>query len=294
MKVLVFYSSSYSIAGGFATVGKSSVVARLLHDEPIDGIDLREPRSATAADVAQVHDPDYVARVVSGERGQFTEHGPEFVVSVMASTGGVVAAVEAALSTRGCAGSLSSGLHHARHDRDSGYCTFNGLVIGARRAIDLGARRVLILDFDAHRGGGTASLIERLRHDGIIGIEQVDVSVSTFDHYPSSAWAVCRIADGRNYLRTIDEALDSVLDPSSIDLVMYNAGMDAHESAGGASGITESVIRERERKVFTWARSHDLPMAWVLAGGYPSSTFTIDDVARLHRITAEEAARAYG
>jgi acetoin utilization deacetylase AcuC-like enzyme len=271
MKVLVFYSSSYSIAGGFATVGKSSVVARLLHDEPIDGIDLREPRSATAADVAQVHDPDYVARVVSGERGQFTEHGPEFVVSVMASTGGVVAAVEAALSTRGCAGSLSSGLHHARHDRDSGYCTFNG-----------------------HCGGGTASLIERLRHDGIIGIEQVDVSVSTFDHYPSSAWAVCRIADGRNYLRTIDEALDSVLDPSSIDLVMYNAGMDAHESAGGASGITESVIRERERKVFTWARSHDLPMAWVLAGGYPSSTFTIDDVARLHRITAEEAARAYG
>ena len=294
MTVPVFYSSSYSIAGGFATVGKSSVVARLLRDEPIDGIDLREPRPATAADVARVHDPDYVARVVSGESGQFTEHGSEFVVSVMASTGGVVAAVEAALSTRGCAGSLSSGLHHARHDRDSGYCTFNGLVIGARRAIDLGARRVLILDFDAHCGGGTASLIERLRHDGIIGIEQVDVSVSTFDHYPSSAWAVCWIADGRNYLGTIDEALDLVLDPFSIDLVIYNAGMDAHESAGGASGITESVIRERERMVFSWARWHDLPVAWVLAGGYPSATFTIDDVARLHRITAEEAARAYG
>ena len=108
MTVPVFYSSSYSIAGGFATVGKSSVVARLLRDEPIDGIDLREPRPATAADVARVHDPDYVARVVSGERGQFTEHGPDFVASVLASTGGVVAAVEAALSTRGCAGSLSS------------------------------------------------------------------------------------------------------------------------------------------------------------------------------------------
>jgi len=291
MTVPVFYSSSYSIAGGFATVGKSSVVARLLRDEPIDGIDLREPRPATAADVARVHDPDYVARVVSGERGQFTEHGSEFVVSVMASTGGVVAAVEAALSTRGCAGSLSSGLHHARHDRDSGYCTFNGLVIGARRAIDLGAQRVLILDFDAHCGGGTASLIERLRLDGITGIEQVDVSVSTFDHYPSSAWAVCWIADGRNYLGTIDEALDLVIDPSSIDLVIYNAGMDAHENAGGAPGVTTEVIRQREARVFEWATRHGCPVAWVLAGGYSSARFPVDEVARLHRITAEQAAR---
>ena len=80
---------------------------------------------------------------------------------------------------------------------------------------------------------------------------------------------------------------------------------DAYEAAGGYNNderkkldkmyeATLSVIRERERMVFSWARWHDLPVAWVLAGGYPSATFTIDDVARLHRITAEESARAYG
>ena len=78
--------------------------------------------------------------------------------SVLASNGGVVAAALSAMRT-GVAGSLSSGLHHARRDRGSGFCTFNGLVIAAHEALDGGAGSVLILDLDAHCGGGTASLI---------------------------------------------------------------------------------------------------------------------------------------
>lgn len=292
MTIPVYYSTDFSIEGGFATVGKSAVVARQLVDQPIDDVVLVAPRAVTTTLLARVHDSDYVDLVLRGERGEFAEHGPHFVASVLASTGGVVAAVESALADAGIAGSLSSGLHHARHDHGSGFCTFNGLVVGAVRALELGAVRVLIIDFDAHCGGGTASLIERLQDQGVVGIEQIDVSVSSFDAYASRPGVRCRVVGGTDYLSAIDEALVSVDAPTTIDLVIYNAGMDAHQSAGGVSGITTDVIREREARVFDWALRHEVPVAWVLAGGYSSSRFPIDEVARLHRITIEEAARA--
>lgn len=73
---------------------------------------------------------------------------------VLATNGGVVAAAISALE-HGTAGSLSSGLHHARRETGEGFCTFNGLAIAAREALSAGARSVLILDLDAHFGGGT-------------------------------------------------------------------------------------------------------------------------------------------
>ena len=73
---------------------------------------------------------------------------------VCASNGGAVAAARAARAG-GVAGSLSSGLHHAGRDRGAGFCTFNGLVLAARAALSEGAARVLVLDLDAHCGGGT-------------------------------------------------------------------------------------------------------------------------------------------
>lgn len=290
-KIDVFYCPEFSIDGGFATVGKSAVLARDLRERPIPGVELRPPAPIEIDAITRVHDPGYVDAVLAGRRGQFTEHGDAFVESVLASTAGVVRAVESAMASGGAAGSLSSGLHHARFDSDSGYCTFNGLVVAALRARELGAHRVVVIDFDAHCGGGTASLIGRLREQGVDGIEQVDVSVSSFDNYPRRPWAHCVVVSGDGYLAAIDEALDSIVDPATIDVVIYNAGMDPHERAGGVAGVDERVIRERESRVFSWAAGNGSPIAWVLAGGYPSGGFDVTAVANLHRITIEEAAR---
>jgi acetoin utilization deacetylase AcuC-like enzyme len=239
-----------------------------------------------------VHDEHYVDQVLNGRGGQFSGED-ESATSVLATTGGVLRAVETVLENGGCAGSLSSGLHHAKYDSSSGFCTFNGLVIGARRALQLGARRVLILDLDAHCGGGTKELIGLLRDQNIDGIEQVDVSVSSFDQYHNASFAQLKIVGASEYLPTIEQSLSDIADPQSIDLVIYNAGMDPHEKAGGVTGINDEVIRRREAMVFEWAKSHNLPIVWVLAGGYSSQSFTKRDVAALHRITAEEAARVY-
>jgi acetoin utilization deacetylase AcuC-like enzyme len=203
---------------------------------------------------------------------------------VCASTGGARDAALWALRHGRHAGAGSSGLHHARYEGGSGFCTFNGLVVAARAALLAGAQRVLIVDFDAHCGGGTASLIEH-----VDGIEQIDVSVSTFDHYRSRPDARLWMADGSNYLDVAREALASVTSPENVDVVLYNAGADPHEFAGGVRGVTTSTLAERDRLVFHWAGEHRLPVAFVFAGGYEGYGLTLDQVVDLHRLTIEAA-----
>ena len=46
--------------------------------------------------------------------------------------------------------------HHAEADRGMGYCIFNNIVIAAKYAQkELGVKKILILDWDAHHGNGT-------------------------------------------------------------------------------------------------------------------------------------------
>lgn len=290
--VTIFFSPDYVVEGGFDTVGKAGELVDQLNSKPVFGTCISSPAPATRSDIVAVHDEDYVDNVLSGRGGQFSGED-ESATSVLATTGGVLRAVETVLENGGCAGSLSSGLHHAKYDHGSGYCTFNGLVIGARRALTLGAKRVLILDLDAHCGGGTKELIGLLRDQNIDGIEQLDISVSSFDKYHDSTFARLKIVGANEYLSQIEQSLDEIVDARSIDLIIYNAGMDPHERAGGLRGITTEAIRRREAMVFEWAKSHDLPIVWVLAGGYSGESFTKRDVAALHRITVEEAARVY-
>lgn len=247
--------------------------------------------TVSEAELAETHSRDYLDEVRTGEPGSRTSSGmqwdEQFWAAVVASTSSVRAAALAAWAGRTVAGATSSGLHHARYDRGAGYCTLNGLVVAAKAVLAAGALRVLVVDLDAHCGGGTASLIE-----GVDGIEQVDVSVDGYDSYESRPDARLEMAGAGNYLATVEQVLDGVVDPGSLDLVIYNAGMDPHEQAGGVAGITTSVIRRRDRMVMEWAEAYDLPVAFVMAGGYQGFGLELDGVAALHGVTFEEALRS--
>lgn len=292
--IRVYHSPDYVVEGRYDTTRKSALVMRHLVDDPVEHLQVWEPLPVTVSTLSEVHDPTYVNSVVNGVRSTAVGSGVDSVRSVLSSTGGVVAAVEHVLRCGGTAGSLSSGLHHAGYDYGHGFCTFNGLAVAAHTARRSGARRVVVVDLDAHCGGGTASLIRRMRDGGLDGIEQVDVATNGFDSYDSDE--TCRLTISRHgdYLDDVARALSSVDDPSSIDLVIYNAGMDVHQMDSGRPGIDTDVLRVREEMVFSWTRSNHVPIAWVLAGGYESgSGWTLDDVAGLHRMTIEAAVRNY-
>jgi acetoin utilization deacetylase AcuC-like enzyme len=290
--VELFYSEAYNATAiGFDTTRKADAIVASLQRDPIVGVELVAPTPATADELVLVHDRSYVDAVFAGEPwGLASSHGipggwdDEFPHAVAASSGGVRDAALAALLSGGVTGSLSSGLHHARRDSGNGYCTFNGLVLAALAARDAGAQRVLILDLDAHCGGGTAALIA-----GLDGVEQVDVSVIHYDTFSPRHDARLAFARAEVYLPTVRAELDDIIDPERVDLVLYNAGMDPHEDAGGVWGIDAAMLAQRETMVFDWLQDHRLPCAFVLAGGYTTGCEMADLVA-LHRLTIAAAA----
>jgi len=292
----IFYSPTYVGSGyAFDTTRKAKGIADSLAASPIQGIELLEPPSLTREQVAQVHDADYIRAVEMGlPRGLAESQGfpwdAELWPMVLASNGGAVAAGLAALE-HGVAGSLSSGLHHARRERGAGFCTFNGLVIAAREALTAGAQSVLILDLDAHCGGGTRSMILDDPR-----IWQVDVAVNSYDSYESSDHAWLEIVrHGADYLPAVDRRLNA-LDRLGhrFDLCLYNAGMDPYEDCptGGMAGITRDVLSRRERIVFEWCQGRRLPIAFVLAGGYEGPRLDEAGLIDLHRLTLSSAAEA--
>jgi acetoin utilization deacetylase AcuC-like enzyme len=59
---------------------------------------------------------------------------------------------------------------------------------------------------------------------------------------------------------------------------------------GGLPGISEDILAERERLVFTWCRAQRIPVAFVLAGGYSGRRLTTAGLVALHRLTLAAAA----
>lgn len=291
----VFYSPSYVCAEhSFDTTRKAGWIAQSLSDAPLSGVVLQEPQLLTREQLGSVHDLNYVEAVATGMPRDLAEsQGFRWDAGmwsmVRATNGGLVAAANAARRD-GAAGTLSSGLHHARRGHGAGFCTFNGLAIAAKLALTSGATSVLILDLDAHCGGGTQSLIADDPR-----IWQLDVSVSSFDSYRGTPHHRLELVQSAAaYLPTIRRGLKWLEDVApSFDLCLYNAGMDPCEDCalGGLQGITHEMIAEREWLVFDWCRQRKLPVAFALAGGYLGSRLDEDGLVSLHRLTLVAAAR---
>ena len=168
MTAKIFYSDSYIGAShAFDTTRKSGWVAESMLARPISGAELVAPQPLGVEELSEVHAPHYVNAVKTGmpyHTASSAGFGWDVGMwhAVCASNGGAVEAALTALKTRENSGSLSSGLHHAGYERGMGFCTFNGLALAAVAARKAGAKRVLVIDLDAHCGGGTHSLLKNL------------------------------------------------------------------------------------------------------------------------------------
>lgn len=232
-----------------------------------------------AESIEILHAPNYVQAIKTGKptwlaESQGFDWDPNIYKMALAHSSGVVAAVQSALNGRN-AGTLSSGLHHASASGGYGFCTFNGLAVGVNAAKKRGANNILILDFDAHFGGGTYSMVgETVTH--------VDVSVEFFDYYEideTSDMSFRVEASPSNYVDTIADAL-RFADRKTYDLVIYNAGMDPINS-----DVQCSDLAEREEMVASWIARNNYPSVFTLAGGYEWGSVTSEQIVDLHMLT---------
>lgn len=283
--VNIYYSDEYALATGLETVTKSAEVAAAIVADPTLAVRLVAPAPATRDELRAIHEDSYLRTVFAAGPGELPTgpRTPELRRSLLASTGGMRDAVAEALRA-GRSGSLSSGLHHARRGSGEGFCTLNGLALGALRALQ-DVASVGILDLDAHFGGGTFEILGEHPQ-----VRLADVSVNGYDRWEPTAPArhhVELVADPAGYLDAVSRGLQAL---EGVRCLLYNAGMDVHERAGGIKGLTTEVIRRREALVFDWARTRRVPIAFALAGGYRWGGLTLAQVAALHLETVRACA----
>lgn len=286
----IYYGSEYTLsAHAFETTRKAGWIAESLQTNPIRGVEFVAPRPVTVEQLLEVHSEEYVEAVRTGAPRRLAESqgfqwDPGLWNMVCATNGGAVAAALQAFKRGTVAGSLSSGLHHAQRDRGAGFCTFNGLVLAAKAVLKEGARKVLILDLDAHGGGGTYSLIKDDPR-----MAQIDLVTSPFDTYePEDPRFYLEVNPEGDRVDTVAGALlrgfrqleEIGFEP---DLVIYNAGMDPYQAYTREAWL-------REVLVFNDLSRRNVPIAFVLAGGYLGSKLDQDGLVKLHRHTIEVAA----
>lgn len=286
----VFYNEHYVSSNvEFDTARKAGHVARSLRRDPIRGVELVDPepgRSVAHKLVNLVHDPAYVRAVETGEPRELAEsQGFKWDEGIhemaISHTMGIVSAVTFVEIGAKRAGSLSSGLHHASFDKGGGYCTYNGLAAAVNTSLSLGFR-TLILDFDAHAGGGTWDIVHGVNGWTEKGrVVQLDLSVAHYDTWRPEGDSRLVMTDGENYLTDARVLLDHARAIGPFDIVIYNAGVDPVN----CSSADSATIAEREKMVSEFLG--DTPGVFTLAGGY-SHDRSIDEVVELHRHVIRE------
>ncbi|MEO8669836.1 MAG: histone deacetylase, partial [Tahibacter sp.] len=270
------------------------LVQRVSEQAQVLGIELCEPPSATDVDLCRAHSGEYVRRACSGELSDAELRKIGFPWSTLMiersrrSSGGTMAALQAALRGDHVAVNLAGGTHHAFADHGAGYCVFNDSLVAARRVQALGlAARVLIIDLDVHQGDGSAS------------IARDDPTIYTFSmhgarNYPARKECSDRdvaLADGCGdveYLDALSHHLPEAIDESAADAVIYLAGADPYVADRlGRLGLSKAGLRERDRMVFDHCLRHGLPVAVSMAGGYAEN---VADIVDIHLATVREAA----
>ena len=289
----LYYSDKFVLAkDDFDTTRKAAWIAESLLKQPISNIHLVPPSPVTEAEVLRVHSSDYLETLRTGQpceiaTGSQLAWDSGVLTMALHACGGMMDAGRAALKD-GVAGTLASGFHHAKRDRGAGFCTLNGLAIAAHALADVTAGHILILDLDAHCGGGTHSLIQSHPR-----LWQLDVSVMPYDDYRPCARCIKEtVTEARQYLKTVWRCLQQAeAEWPEFALCLYNAGMDVHQDCkvGGLAGIDELLIALREEMVFQWCRERGIPVAYAMAGGYTGGKLTRKRLVDLHRLTMTTA-----
>jgi len=218
-------------------------------------VEIVEPPSAAKEDLYRIHAPDYVARV---ER--YVESGvsmldsdtylsPGTMRAALAAAGASLAAAEAALR-----GVIAFALprppgHHAGRRGAAmgaltqGFCIFNNAALAVARLLELGLRRVAVVDFDAHHGNGTQEVFysdPRVLH--------IDLHEDPATLYPGTGFptdlgkgegegtkvnVILPPGSGDDvYEVALEEVVLPLLEEFKPEAIVFSAGFDAYEGDG--------------------------------------------------------------
>lgn len=199
--------------------------------------------------------------------------------------------------------------HHARPRIPMGFCLTNHVAVAARWAILRGgAKRVAILDFDAHHGNGTQEIFWT-------DPDVLYVSLHQYPWYPGTG-DVTERGEGRGFGSTLnvplpagtaedayERAVGDIIEPAvasfAPELVFISAGFDAHHadplcmmrlSAGGFFRLTQRVASWGAGPVCILEGGYDLFGLSRSAGAMVSALLGSDEPVGVESSEAERLA----
>ena len=191
----------------------------------------------------------------------------------------------------GIAGNLAGGTHHAMEGHGEGFCVYNDVPV-AIRVLQQGmwARKILVLDCDVHQGNGTAKLLQD-------NPEVFTFSLHGEKNYPfrkPPSTLDIGLPDNTGddeYIKVLEEALETIFGQFEPDLVFYLGGIDPLETDHfGRLNLSLDGLRRRDELVIDFVRQQNKPLTLLLSGGYAP---TLDDTVRAHAIMYEAAHRIW-
>ncbi|MDP5150283.1 histone deacetylase family protein [Rheinheimera baltica] len=261
---------------------------------PVSAFSLSTPISSEQ--LAQVHCPNYIRSLQDGSilpkamRRIGFPWSEQLFQRSLCSLGGTLQTAQAALK-QGIALHLSGGYHHAFYNEGSGFCLFNDLVVAAKTLLTQEVDKILIIDLDVHQGDGSAAM---LADDPRI----ISCSIHCEKNFPyykqQSDWdvGVAKDCSDNDYLQTVQQSVQTLINWHQPDLVLYDAGVDIHQRDElGLLSISTAALYQRDLLVLQCCVDNAIPVAAVIGGGYQRN---VDALVQLHLQLFKAAFTLYG
>ncbi|HEY5561775.1 MAG TPA: histone deacetylase [Clostridiaceae bacterium] len=176
---------------------------------------------------------------------------------------------------------FGGGSHHAKEDYGEGFCILNDIVIAIRKLQwESMIEDAWVIDVDAHKGDGTASLtindnsiktlsIHMAKGWPLDGEEYINEKVNP-SFLPSDIDIPINENEGYSYLVKLEEGLKKLEELSKPQLAIIVLGADPYENDGLLSTeklkLTLKQMKERDVLIYTFLKEKNIPQAYFMAG----------------------------
>ncbi len=228
----------------------------------------REPKIADEATLLRAHTAEHLTavRAAGADFDADCPAYPNIYEHAARATGAAVEVARTALAGERSFSLMRPPGHHALRDQVMGFCYFNHIALVALDALENGAERVAIWDFDAHHGNGTEALVSGHPQIAFASIHQLPgwpgtgaKSFGNIHNFP-----IAPDTPRAKHMAAIEAALQTLLDfkPS---LLLVSAGFDAY----AGDPITQMTLQPEDFATCgKLLRRADVPAGAILEGGY--------------------------
>src|SRR5438477_10490449 len=257
----------YSQAGHPERPGRIRETVPVLRSRHADW-EWRTPTAATEEILLRAHSREHLDRIraVTQDFDADTPTYPGIYEHAARSAGAAIDVARAAAKGNRAFSLMRPPGHHAMRERAMGFCYFSNIAVAALDALENGAERVGIWDFDAHHGNGTEDIVASHPRIVFASVHQSPgypgTGLRSFDNIHN--FPVRPYTRRSDYIAIVERALDQLL-AAKPDLILVSAGFDAFR----ADPITQLTLEHEDLATFgRWLRESDVHAAAILEGGY--------------------------